>query len=111
MTPVSKSLRKARALVEKGWTKGWFARNAKGRMVTAKPTGHAAVCFCAVGALIRVTGHDEYTIDEQPEFKALSDAIGSSWIDDWNDDQESVEPVLEAFDRAILIALKDEDNG
>jgi hypothetical protein len=51
---IVETLRLAKALIRKGWTKRWFAGDAEGHNVES---GSAkAVRFCAVGAVSRVSG-------------------------------------------------------
>jgi broad specificity phosphatase PhoE len=100
VTPVSESLRKARALVEKGWTRGESYRDGR---------------VCMVGALAAVIrGNPEAMlvgVESGAALKALQQATRETIVWRWNDRQPSKKPVLEAFDRAILIALKEEGNG
>ena len=58
LTPLE-LLTQARALLAdpEHWTKGAYARGTKGEPMS--PTDNSAVCFCSVGAILRVAGHDE----------------------------------------------------
>lgn len=89
-------LKAARALlVDKGWTTGASARNALGEPVA--PYADDAACFCASGAIIRVssTFYDECRASGE-----LNGFLRESLMH-FNDLQASVEPVLRLFDRAI----------
>lgn len=86
---------RARGFIERGWSRGTYARDANGSIVP--PHSPKAVCWCAVGALIAVGVHTPH-----PARNRLLAAIrtGES-LSTFNDRQETVEPVLAAFDRAI----------
>lgn len=113
---------RARGFLERGWCQGAAARNAEGESVSA--LSEDAVAWCAVGAMevaglptIRGTLYDDINDtrrgkiksgspvvipDKQhPAFRRLRTAIGGSHIAVFSDAQETVEPVLAAFDRAI----------
>lgn len=97
---VVKVLRKARALVAKGWTQGTYARSKSGRPV--KHLGRAAARFCAIGAL-DVAAHssgDRFTYSDARD--ALRQAVGVHLLPEWNDESGRTKAdVLAAFDRAI----------
>lgn len=80
---VVNTLRDAAEVVERGWTQGTFARNAGGYEV--QPTALYAVCWCALGAISRVTneepGLDEHATDALSEY--INGAIGA-----WNDEPD-----------------------
>ena len=93
-------LRKARAVIEKpeNWTKGTFARSAKGNPVSA--VGRAACAWCAVGAVRRVTGYDQILFSRVG--RALSYASDGPSIVTINDSPKATHAdVLALFDRAI----------
>lgn len=107
MKKVANRLRKARALIEKGWTQEAWARAADGANVPF--SSRSAVCFCAAGALnraLQVGGH-EWGLAEQ-SWQVLEDAIGVSSSSDvvkFNDAPERTQAeVLAAFDKAIELA-------
>lgn len=54
---------KARRLLsnKEKWTQGYFARNAKGK--ECSPTSSAAVCFCALGAVRKVSKCRNYPVE------------------------------------------------
>jgi len=92
-----KALREARALIDEPskWIKGDLARSKFGN--TCETSSQNAVCFCSVGALMRVTGHLF-----GPEWRALSSTFGNRPVAAWNDDSATThKDVLAAFDRAI----------
>jgi hypothetical protein len=86
---------RARGLLERGWCRFAPAQDARGDGIS--PTDDRAVAWCAVGAIAAAAG--------SRQFKAARDrlhaAIGGENIANFNNRQESVEPVLTAFDRAI----------
>lgn len=106
MTSVADKLRKARALIERGWTQGEYARGKSGRQ--ADPIGRHARCFCAVGALGAANRH--WPHGGMIGLKELNSAVGfpsegESQILDWNDAEWRTQAeVLAAFDRAISLA-------
>jgi len=92
---VATKLDEARALIERGWTQHQYARG-KGRR-RARPNGKAATCFCALGALHKAYGIDDY--DSSPAAAVLRQVVGP--IPQWNDDPERTQTdVVEAFERA-----------
>lgn len=98
---VAETLRRAKALIDapEKWTKGEFARNAKGRPCLPRE----AACFCTVGALVVACGPGQTSAFEKlrAHFTRL---VGGS-IGTWNDAPERTHAeVMAAFDRAIEIA-------
>jgi hypothetical protein len=97
-------LKEARRLVaEVGWTRGMAARDANGDCVAA--TDDEAVCFCAIGALVRATDsvtNNRFVIAR----KAVSDVIpvSAATIVQYNDHVATREDVIALFDRAIAAA-------
>lgn len=89
---------KARALVEKGWTKGAGARRANGASVY--PDDNEACRWCILGAVNAAEYHDrELRLRAITKLKA---AIPKAGIADFNDDPATTHAdVLAAFDRAI----------
>jgi hypothetical protein len=97
MKTTKQILVEARELIAKGWTQLAYAKKANGD-VTDDRDG-SGVCFCALGAIRRASG--SYT-DCQPAAGVFRAAIGSAFIDGWNDAPGRTQAeVLEAFDRAI----------
>lgn len=96
----------ARAVIgePKAWIKGMNARAADGIEVDSHDPN--AVCFCALGAVNRVT---ERFGDGHCARDALREAINDFSIDNWNDDPETTHAdVLAAFDKAIKKAQQAE---
>jgi hypothetical protein len=87
---------RARGFLERGWCRGWLAVDARGRSVSE--TSDRAVRWCAYGALL-AAGWDDSS--GHPAYRRLKAAIGGEWVCDFNNRQETVEPVLAASDRAI----------
>ncbi len=80
------------------WTKGAFARTEAGAIVP--PDRPVAACWCAIGALRRVTGDTGY----RGAFVELQSAADYD-LPHWNDAPERThDEVLAAFDRAIAAA-------
>lgn len=89
-------LRRAKALVGRGWTRGAYARDASGQAVDASDP--AAVCWCAMGACI-ATAPRGVSVSHLLKLVVRGD-VGS-----WNDDRRtSKADVLAAFDQAIALA-------
>ena len=91
-------LNRARGFIERGWCRDSLARDAAGRWVT--PTSHDAVEWHAVGALF-AAGIPARTWLLHPAVRELQHVLGGEGIGAFNNRQETVEPVLAAFDRAI----------
>lgn len=86
-------------VVQKGWTKNYFARNADQDPV---PITHPyATCFCLVGALRRVSNVRMVEIPIEAQL-ALQRVVGRQSIPDFNDDPETTkEDVINAIEEAI----------
>jgi len=98
---VLSNLKAARELLAQPgkWTKHVYARDPSGNAVP--PRRDNAVCFCALGALRKVTNAFAEDIIRS-EITALEGCLpGPFAIDVFNDAQASVEPVLAVFDEAI----------
>jgi hypothetical protein len=89
---------RARALVARGWCRGVPARNFIGFSVG--PRSRHATAWCMSGALY-AAALVESDLDRRNAQCRLIAAIGGGDITDFNDTQETVEPVLAAFDHAI----------
>jgi len=91
---------RARGFLERGWCRNAVARDAAGNGVW--PTDEKAVAWCAGGALIGAgMHHDLVSCLTHPAVRRLWAVIGDDCIAPFNNRQETVEPVLAAFDRAI----------
>lgn len=99
MSAVADKLREARALIERGWTQGAFARNGSGHAVTYE-SGDAS-CFCVAGALLRATnGFSEFE-----RAVAALHAVTRKAIHKWNDaPRRTKAEVVAALDKAIQLA-------
>ena len=103
MTPTTKDVlvEAKRLLVEKGHTKGMFARDAQGYMVHA--TSEKAVCYCAFGALragaSRLVGESACNEWIMKAVDAL-EAQGAKRLIKFND-SHTTEDVLALFDKTI----------
>jgi hypothetical protein len=93
-------LLRARSLLERGWCRDMGAVDENG--VEVRATNERAVAWCLIGALdaagIPYLYHQH---GPHPAYQRLKDAIGEERPMDFNARQETVEPVLAVFDRAI----------
>jgi hypothetical protein len=94
---------RARGFIERGWCRRAEARDSTGRIVD--PTSEQAVAWCVLGALhaAGISGSDYWN---HPAIHRVVEAINGCWVSGWticafNNAQETVEPILAAFDRAI----------
>jgi hypothetical protein len=87
-------LRRAkREIEERGWTRRKYV-DEDGRL-------------CVYGAINLAAGGDPtypWPMTADRAVRKLQAITGYTFLDDWNDTQPSVEPVLAAFDRAIALA-------
>src|ERR1700722_7637156 len=88
---------RARGFLERGWCKGYFAYDGHGDQIAARD--ERAVSWCMVGA-IQVAEFGTGNAGCQRARDLLRSTVGES-IAKFNDGQETVEPVLAAFDKAI----------
>lgn len=105
MSAIADKLREARALIERGWTQGQYARDVHGEGTDFLK--HEAVCFCAAGAIGAANEH--WPNSGLPGMALLSLAVGGDGTETdiliWNDAKErSHAEVLAAFDQAIQLA-------
>ncbi len=103
-TTVRETLVAARALIEKGWCQGVYARDSSG--LTTKVWGDQAVSFCAIGALfcvmdfMRGPDKDRVLIVCQRLLDSVCPALSN--IVEFNDAAgRSKEDVLAVYDNAI----------
>lgn len=90
------TLTNARSMLVRGWTRGVYARDADGNEVSTSDT--EAVCWCLEGAIFESrTSYDNYA----DMMEAIACCIDGERICNFNDRQESVEPVLALIDKAI----------
>ena len=117
MKKIVNILKKAKKLLShKGaWTRGTFARNERGHDVDYNSA--EAVSFCLLGALHKITLHKHKIADadrEYDNYKLAKEYIIKSNYLPYNDiavfnDTSTFEEVLQALDKAIALAEK--DNG
>jgi hypothetical protein len=98
-------LMEARPWIDKGWCQQWLSVDARGR--ACDTLGGKAVAWCAIGAVTKVT---DWPAAGNEALRYLAQAIGkgdaTNDIGIWNDDPDRTkEEVLEAYDRAISLAL------
>ena len=104
MTETAKILKKARALIAKGWCRGAYAKTKTGRRTSRLDKD--ACRFCSLGAIHRAIGPRGKAGQFERATDALLGVIGDKAIPSWNDSQTNKRPVLRAFDRAIAAAEK-----
>jgi hypothetical protein len=102
MTSVADKLREARALIERGWTRGELERGGR---------------VCVLGAIHKATQlPDDDWFLSPPNLRlrcwetfAIAAGVNSRpfCIANWNDKQPSKKPVLATFDKAIELAEKE----
>jgi hypothetical protein len=90
---------RARGFLERGWCRNTFALDTAGNDVS--PESSQAVMWCANGALRAAGLPWDDTYRAHPAILRLKAVIGGEIVGLFNNRQESVEPVLAAFDRAI----------
>lgn len=96
-------LREAKRLIKKGWTRGAWARIGKDATHSSDP---AATCFCASGALFRVSAGDLRRVAS--DYLRRGARLRTSEIPKWNDAPgRKKSQVLAAFDKAIQLAEAD----
>lgn len=88
---------RARGFIERGWCRLAYAKDANGNAVD--PKSGAAVAWCMHGALEAAKTSDDAWFRAVDRLTAHTDGIED--FCDFNNAQETVEPVLAAFDRAI----------
>jgi hypothetical protein len=89
---------RARGLLERGWCRGADAKNFLGLPVSAYSI--LARAWCASGALLAARAGASDLNCRLAQIRMLV-AVGGEVLHEFNDRQETVEPVLAAFDRAI----------
>jgi hypothetical protein len=89
---------RARALVARGWCRKAAARSRFGFRVS--PYSRSAIAWCAAGA-VQAAAFVTSDLDRRSAHYRLIAAIDGEILSRFNDSQETVEPVLAAFDRAI----------
>jgi hypothetical protein len=94
----TRMLMDARGFIETGWCRNTQARAADGSAV--EPDSDEAVSWCAYGALVRagLRNGDMYHSAVLRFKKAAGGLVAT-----FNNAQKTVDPVLDAFDRAISL--------
>jgi hypothetical protein len=103
--PTTALLVRARGFIERGWCRWVFAQDTTGCDVVS--TSEYAIAWCANGALF-AAGLLRDGYNWNPAVLRLEAAIGGEEIHAFNNRQETVEPVLAAFDRAIAARMGDD---
>jgi len=93
-------LKAARELISapERWTRDQFSRNEAGFAID--PESEKACCFCAVGALIKVSDNDIFLRHQAKDFLAEHLPVGYASIPAFNDSHTHPE-VVALFDAAI----------
>jgi hypothetical protein len=100
---IADKLDEARALIERGWCQGDDAKGKSGKPVDVY--GRYATCFCAYGAIMRVTSERGRHVIRYPMRTALVEAIGNKSLEGWNDSKSRTQAeVIEAFRKAAELA-------
>jgi hypothetical protein len=95
---------RARGFIERGWCRLTVALSANG-FVTGPTSGDAAA-WCMYGSLF-AAGVPQAGYSEHSAVLRLESAIGGENVCIFNNRQETVEPVLAAFDRAIAAGTQE----
>jgi hypothetical protein len=99
--PATELLIRARSFIERGWCRDMAAVDSNG--VEVHSSSPRAIAWCLIGALdaagIPYLYHQH---GPHPAYRRLMDVIGDERPLDFNARQESVEPILAVFDRAIV---------
>lgn len=103
LTAGLKVLKKMRSLIQKGWTKGAYARDKKNKDVV--PTSKSARKWCLMGAYTKAYS----TVDAYIDFEVISrlDHIMMKRrtkhlvLAQYNDAQKTKKPVISLIDKAI----------
>lgn len=108
MTPLTPSdvLRAAADLIEPegAWTQNAFARGRSGREVEA--ASRSAVCFCAIGAIARVSGLRGSTGIYATPTIAVEGRLGTRSLGGWNDDAERTQAEVVSKLREVAAQLE-----
>ena len=92
MTTLTK-LRAARALIERGWTQEYFAKDKDGLWIL--PNSTDAVCWCITGAFLAADYDAEL-------WNHAAEIAGAKSLSDWNDAPGRTQAdVLAIFDKLI----------
>lgn len=87
-----------KVLIEKGWTQGYYARNAKEELVSVR--AEDACAFCAAGALMVAMGHTSRQL-RYDAFDILESVTPDHNVAIYNDaSSRTKEDILALFDRA-----------
>jgi hypothetical protein len=103
----SEILEKAADLIEPEgcWTQGAFARDLGGDNTTAQDIN--AACWCAIGAVIRVTEGRPFLGATALRF--LASTLENACIPEWNDDlRRTQSEVVSAFRKSASLAKEQE---
>jgi hypothetical protein len=86
------------------WTKGYFARNERGTMVEANSQN--ATCWCAVGAVLKVSNYSPYLgLSNNKVIRLLSQASNDVIVPHFNDNPDVTHgDIMAMFNRAKGLA-------
>ncbi len=92
-----------------GWTKEAFARTKKGSATS--PMSRMATCFCALGAIERITDQPANMGTKRYLYRVIKDweLLPNESIPHFNDCPDTTQlDVVVAFEKAALLAMEDE---
>lgn len=92
-------LKRARAMIVRGWCQGTYACDADG--VRVQPNSDMACRWCAAGAVRATAGGDACLAEATMSLLAICLPRGRASVTGFNDSQDTKRPVLALFDRAI----------
>lgn len=98
-------LQEARTLIQKGWARGKFAKDAKNKPISFDDPNAAK--FCSVGALSRVVGNG---IFQSAAIRYLKDAFNANYVSEIYEKQDTFRnkrEVIRRFNKAIDEATRD----
>lgn len=103
MSETVESLKCARSLIEKGWTKGAFARDAEGTQVVLNDA--KATAFCIIGAcrwsVLDAGSERIYQLVMAELYRTVMLKKTSRSLSEFNDAANGVQDVLSVFDDTI----------
>lgn len=110
----SEVLRAAKALIEnpENWTQNMYGRHTKTSKRHLMGFDEAATCWCSVGALQKVAGHEEvYHLESRlgEAARLIANTVEENAVH-FNDNRSHAE-VMHMFDLAIERAEKEEKHG
>jgi hypothetical protein len=97
-TAVNQLIDRCTERLKKGWIKGWYWQDIEGKNIY--PGDGEPVCFCSVGAVL----FDEDKDAGSELLERLRANTPQANIAAFNDSQNSVEPIIELFEKCRDVA-------